>query len=271
MKKSLTLIILCMMSIQSLTAQKEETIIIRSSNLRCNDTVKVYSPSCSGSGTPTLFLLHGWSGCYRNWGDKYDLCSIAEKSGFRIICPDGFYNSWYLNNIDENKMQWRTFFDEELYPQMKEKYGLDPERTFISGLSMGGHGAINIFIDDTTRFRAAGSMSGVLNLHRTNLIENEVSQVLGNYEQNYDMYTSESAIRRIEKIRGCTKPLILCCGYDDSYCICTEEFAARCRELGIPSIEIISPGTHSWKFWGYALGEHLEIYTRILKGENLGY
>jgi len=34
---------------------------------------------------------------------------------------------------------------------------------------MGGHGAINIFLDDISRFRAAGSMSGVLNLEDTRL------------------------------------------------------------------------------------------------------
>ncbi len=141
----------------------QELLVIKSENLKCDDSLLVFIPKnvkiAPGHNTPALFLLHGWSGNYKNWRDKTDIQAVSDKYGFIIITPDGFYNSWYLNNIDPAKMQWRTFFDKELYPQIMSKYKLNPERTFITGLSMGGHGAINIFLDDTTRFKAAGSMS----------------------------------------------------------------------------------------------------------------
>ena len=150
----------------SFKSYSQEVIVINSNNLKCNDTIRVYSPKAisKNKDVPTLFLLHGWSGSYKDWGNKYNLQEIADNYGFRIITPDGFYNSWYLNNFDSTKMQWRKFYDEEFFPLIKDKYSLKPEMTFITGLSMGGHGAINIFMDNPQNYRTAGSMSGVLDL-----------------------------------------------------------------------------------------------------------
>lgn len=250
--------------------KSQELLIIKSANLKCDDSVRVYSPQNTKKDReiPTLFLLHGWSGDYKNWGDKYDLQAISNKTGFRIITPDGFYNSWYLNNTNPNQMQWRTFFDKELFPLIKEKYNLNPNTTFITGLSMGGHGAINLFIDNPNNFRSAGSMSGVLDLQLTNLKNTEIIKVIGD---KTDRIISEGAINRIDKLAELNKPIIITCGYDDVYSKCTEVFSQKCREKKIPHILILSPGTHSWKYWGYALDEHISFFQRLLNNENLGY
>ena len=267
-------------------AHAQQLVVIESPNLHANDSVLVFIPQqfefnysdrycldCLGDPdpVPALFLRHGWSGCYRNWSDYYDLQQIADESGFLIICPDGFYDSWYVNANDPNQMQWRDFFDQELYPQLKEKYFLDPEKTFITGLSMGGHGAINLFLDDPARFRAAGSMSGVLDLAyehgRLGL-----SELLGPYDDPANKrHAEESAVNRIERAKDAGKLMLITCGYSDSLYGASQSFCARCKELGVPYIEVYSPGTHSWKYWGYALKLHLWYFSRILNEENLGY
>ncbi|MEF9932099.1 MAG: alpha/beta hydrolase family protein [Bacteroidales bacterium] len=253
-----------------LTLQAQELIIVKSANLKCDDSIRVYSPQDINKSNqiPTLFLLHGWSGDYKNWGDKYDLQAISNKTGFRIITPDGFYNSWYINNTNPNKMQWRTFFNTELLPLIKEKYKLNPNTTFITGLSMGGHGAINLFIDNPNSFRSAGSMSGVLDLQLTSLKDTEIVKVIGDRTERID---SESAINRINQLINLNKPIIVTCGYDDVYSKCTEAFSAKCREKGIQHIIILSPGKHSWQYWGFALDEHISFFKRLINNDNLGY
>ena len=109
-----------------LPAIAQQRIIIPSPNLHADDTVLVFIPEqyqdnyaaeycveCCGDPdpVPALFLLHGWSGCYRDWSNKSDLQAVADQSGFIIICPDGFYDSWYVNAEDPQMMQWRDFFD----------------------------------------------------------------------------------------------------------------------------------------------------------------
>jgi S-formylglutathione hydrolase FrmB len=267
------------------TAQAQQLVVISSPNLHTDDSVLVFIPAiyqsqyepeycveCCGEPAPlpALFLLHGWSGCYRDWSNKTNLQDVADESGFIIICPDGFYDSWYVNATDPMQMQWRDFFDQELYPQIMKKYYLSPEKTFITGLSMGGHGAINLFLDDINRFRGAGSMSGVLDLNaekgRLGLNER-----LGTYGPENKRHDEESAIYRIERAQGTKKLMLISCGYSDTLYPCTSAFCDRCRELGVPYIEIDSPGVHSWKYWDYALRLHLWYFSRILYGENLGY
>ena len=255
--------------------RSQELIVIESVNLKCNDSVLVFTPKGyypdKAGETPALYLLHGWSGNYRNWGDKTDIQAMSDKYGFIIITPDGFYNSWYLNNVDKDKMQWRTFFDEELYPLIKLKFNLNPEKTFITGLSMGGHGAINIYMDDTTRFKAAGSMSGVLNLHDTRLKETQMAEVLGPYAKENGQYDLHSAVNRLESIKGGKDILLISCGAQDGLAQSSRDFSKRCDELKIPYMLMISPGVHSWPYWIYMLDQHLFIFDRIDKGKGLGY
>lgn len=257
-------------------ANSQELMVFESSELKCNDSTLVFTPEEHTENelaqVPTLFLLHGWSGCYKDWGNKYDLQEISNRTGFRIICPDGFYNSWYLNNSDTTKMQWRNFFDKEFFPAIKAKFNLDPERTFITGLSMGGHGAVNLFLDHPENFRSCGSMSGVLDLQLTSLRDTELKKVVGEAVSRID---EESAVTRAramkEKLKEMNKPIIVTCGYNDVYVQCSDVFSKMCREENIPHILILSPGTHSWKYWGFALEQHIFLFKKILAGENLGY
>lgn len=275
-----TLFFLCVF-----TAGAQQLVVISSPHLHADDSVLVFIPQqfeanyaeeycveCCGDPdpVPALFLLHGWSGCYRNWADKSDLQRVADESGFIIICPDGFYDSWYVNAKDPNDMQWRDFFDKELYPQIKEKYFLSPEKTFITGLSMGGHGAINLFLDDVSRFRAAGSMSGVLDLNAEHG-RLGLERLLGPYAPENPRHNAESAIHRIERAKDAGKLLLISCGYSDTLYPCNRAFCERCKELGVPYIEVYSPGVHSWTYWDYALRLHLWYFSRIVNGENLGY
>lgn len=281
--KKILLTLLCV--VLALTVHAQDLLVFESENLHQNDSVLVFVPQrfaanyaeeycveCCGDPepVPALFLLHGWSGWYSNWAEKCDLQAVADSSGFIIICPDGFYASWYVNADDPDKMQWRTFFDQELYPRIKEKYWLDPEKTFITGLSMGGHGAINVFLDDVTRFRAAGSMSGVLDLSYENG-RLGLAELLGPFGPENKRHEEESAINRIERAKNAGKLMLITCGYSDGLAESSRAFCRRCKELDIPYIEIYSPGTHSWAYWDYALRLHLWYFSRIVNGENLGY
>lgn len=264
-----------------LSASGQTQYIIKSDNLKANDTVLVFTPkgwkASQKESAPALFLLHGWSGCWRDWSKKTDIQSLCDKYGFIIITPDGFYNSWYLNNIDSSKMQWKTFFHTELYPMMVKKYNLIPEKTFISGLSMGGHGAISVFLDDIAKFRAAGSMSGVLRLSDSKRRDYQLSQVIGPYSEGVSNFDVNSAIFRLDSaalvkpFKDGDKILLATCGAQDFYANNARDFSARCDSLGIPNILIMSPGTHSWKYWIFAVDQHLFIYSRMVKKEGLGY
>ena len=254
-------------------AQAQEMIVFESEYLHCNDTVLVFSPGLKGleRNIPTLFLLHGYSGCYSDWSRHTDLQAVSDKSGFRIICPDGFYKGWYLNNANPQEMQWRSFFWEECWPTLDFRYGLAPEKTFVDGLSMGGHGAMNIFLDHPEKFRGGGSMSGVLALHHTGGSKDIIPQILG-VESIYDpVCAAQSAINRLPRIReicgeegAAGKIIIISCGTEDSFMKASKEFEQRCTELGLRHVAFYSPGRHNWPYWVWLLPYHLQLFADYL-------
>jgi S-formylglutathione hydrolase FrmB len=268
-----TITLVTILLTQSYAILAQEQMVLSSPFLQTNDTVLVFTPKGyqPHKSFPTLYLLHGWSGDYSNWGARVPLQEVANKFGFVIVCPDGFYNSWYVNSSDPQGMQWRQFFDKELYPTIEARYRTTPDSTFITGLSMGGHGALNIFIDNPSRFRSAGSMSGVMDLRRTSLSNTEVAKVLGPFTTENPRFYVESAIHRVEKLQGSQKLLVISCGYEDVYSVHSEELAQKCRRLNIPHAFLLTPGNHTWKYWEFALDMHITLFNRIIKGENLGY
>lgn len=246
--------------------------VIESLNLHCNDTVAVYSPAASQSvrNLPTLFLLHGYSGCWRDWSEHMDLQALCDKTGWRIICPDGFYRSWYLDNANPAEMQWRTFFWEECWPLLDGKYGLAPSSTFITGLSMGGHGAMNIFLDHPERFRGAGSMSGVLDLRYSSGSKDSIAAILG--RKSIEKCDDQSAVWRLEKYASLGKSaiedklIVVTCGVQDqTFCPASRLFESRLESLGIRYVSMYSQGRHNWEYWPYILPYHIGWFSELLK------
>ncbi|MCQ2177327.1 MAG: prolyl oligopeptidase family serine peptidase [Bacteroidales bacterium] len=265
MKRISTLFALLLLS-AALCAQ--DLHVFESENLHCNDSVLVFSPSKAAKvrNLPTVMVLHGYGGDYRNWSRRMDLQSFADRTGFRIICPDGFIGSWYIDDADKSKMQWMTFFEKELYPGMDKEYGLDPQKTFITGLSMGGHGAMTIFLSHQEWFRAGGSMSGVLDIRN----REKIAAQLGTSVEGHVLY-DHSAVSMVDNIKGTGKFCIVTCGTEDSLVRQARAFEEVCHEAGVPCISMYSPGKHNWKYWPYALEYHVGWFSRILNGESLGF
>lgn len=261
-------------------SKAQTTIVVESEWLHCNDTVLVYSPACKDKAKelPTVFLLHGWSGCYRDWSEHMDIQALADETGFRIICPDGFYDSWYVNNADPAKMQWRSFFWEEFWPLMQKRYSLLPDRTFITGLSMGGHGAMNIFLDHPERFRGAGSMSGVLDLKYSGGSKTTIPPIMGATDIEDPKCRRECAVERLGRMyEMCDnkelkqKLIVVTCGQQDTkFFLAAQEFVHKCMELNLRHIAQFSPAKHRWPYWTWAVKQHVAWFGQEYRGEGIG-
>ncbi|MBQ0078040.1 MAG: prolyl oligopeptidase family serine peptidase [Bacteroidales bacterium] len=277
-----------------------EMLVVPSQWLGCNDTVYVFSPSGreTEKALPSLLLLHGWSGCSRDWAEHTDIQALAGKTGWRIICPDGFFDSWYIDKAGQlpedglestspapgslstgaNGMQWRKFFWQDLWPLLDEKYSLQPDRTFITGLSMGGHGAMNIFLDHPERFRGAGSMSGVLDLKYSGGSADRIPQMLGAENINEAVCREQCAVERLGRVGeicgkagSAEKILVITCGYEDvRFAQAAREFDARCTELGLNHILMLSRAKHRWGYWTWVLPYHMDWFAQTLAGGSLG-
>jgi len=262
------------MTLAGIQSRAQETLIFPSENLHCDDSVLVYTPGkafANQKNMPTVFLLHGADGCYRDWSNHMDLQALSDETGFRIICPDGFAASWYVNNVDPEKYQWKNFFWDELWPFCQKRYALDASNTFITGLSMGGHGAMTLYFDHPEYFRGAGSMSGVLDLSCSSQAKTTLPLIFGAKTIQDEECVKEYGTTRLSDYvntypeMAAQKMLVITCGAQDkSFIPAADSFTQKCRDLGVRHISMISPGKHSWTYWVWAVRYHLNWFKEEL-------
>jgi S-formylglutathione hydrolase FrmB len=214
---------------------------------------------------PLVYLLNGWSGTYHQWNDITDCQAYADRYGFIIVCPDGLYDSWYINSPAVGNSQYADFFFLDLMPFIAEIYRIDPDHVFISGFSMGGHGALYLFAQKPDLFRSAGSLSGALDLAAC-WNEYGINKLLGIKGKRTGNRVLErySVTGQIDQIAASGKPILITCGSSDQFYTVNQDFRKTCEDRHIPLTCITSPGGHDYAYWKSAIGYHFDFFKRIL-------
>ncbi len=248
-------------------AVAQDELVIQTTNVPADGTVWVFTPSDyqeSQKYFPTVYLLHGYSGTYRQWSDIANLQLLADRFGFIIITPDGFYDSWYLNSPDVEESQYEDFFFRDFLPYINARYRINEEQIFITGLSMGGHGALYLFSQKPDLFRSAGSMSGVVNLVGAGN-KYGLSKHLGNLEADSNTWQKHSVSGNLETIVPADKKILLSCGWDDPFFDMNKKLAQKADSLAIDATFISHPGGHNYEYWNKALPYHLFFFKQQLE------
>lgn len=268
MKKILLIFVFIAVMVLDLSAQNQH--VITSKHISIADTSWVFIPAGyalnPAKNYPLVFLLHGWSGSYHQWNDIMNCQEYADKYGFIIVCPDGLYDSWYINSPALKGSRWTDFFFMDLFPFVTNTYRIDKNNVFITGLSMGGHGALYLFEQNPGLFRSAGSLSGVLNL--TNSRSNyRISEILGLKKDDSDeeILKAYSVVGNIDKILGSQKAIIFSCGTADPFYGVNNEFRAKCDEKMIKATYISNPGAHDYSYWKSNIGAHFDFFLNQVK------
>lgn len=239
----------------------QEQVVYQSKNLPLPDTVWVFKPKdyASLKKVPTVFLLHGFGGNYKQWHNIMDAQKYADDYGFLIVCPDGLLSSWYLNSPVKQNWQFETFFFEELFPDIKKRFKVDEQKIFITGLSMGGHGALHLFIQKPELFAAAGSTSGGVRL-LDGFGKFGLMDLLGNPPQSDDKWMKYSVYNTIEKLKGNATPFIFDCGSSDFFYNSNNMLKIKCDELKLNATYISQPGTHNRAYWKKSIRQQFDFF-----------
>ena len=212
---------------------------------------------------PLLFMLHGHAADYKQWSEIVDLQKYANKYNFIIVCPDGNYDSWYVDSPIDSAIRFESYFFNKLVPEIFKSYNIDKRNIFITGLSMGGHGAINLFFNHPDFFKSAGSTSGILDLlpFPTNW---EIKNVLGEQEKHRDNWIKHSAIYNLDKIKDLDKKFIVDCGTEDFAYDVNRRFRDSCEVKGIKIKFIQTAGDHSYDYWAKSIINHFEFFKEMI-------
>jgi S-formylglutathione hydrolase FrmB len=122
----------------------------------------VVIPAQRGAGRrPLLVFLHGRSGDNNSELDDAFFSALASVGAEAplVAFPDGGDHSYWHDRADGN---WGRYVTREVIPELVRRFGADPHKVAIGGISMGGFGAYDIARLNPGRFCAVGGHSPAL-------------------------------------------------------------------------------------------------------------
>lgn len=269
MKNRVFLIVYAFIFFCRLTGAVQDTVSIHSNSMGKDLPCLIVLPDeyfVNAKRFPVVYLLHGYGGNYLNWSEHTNLGNYADSYNIIITCPEGGYNSWYLNSPMESESQFKTHVGQEVIQYIDTNYRTLPQQNSraITGLSMGGHGALYLALEFPDVFGAAGSMSGVVDLKVTSK-QYELGEKIGSIEKfpkRWDYYSINP--NAIKFKTGNTK-IIIDCGVDDVLIECNRVLHEKLLELDIPHEYFEKAGGHSWEYWVSSLDYHLLYFNKVFK------
>ena len=270
-KCSLLLISLAFVFVTNTNAANSDTVETYSASM--NKTIKavVITPDnyASVNQFPVVYLLHGHSGKYSDWVIKgKGVEKAADEYQIIIVCPDGGFGSWYWDSPVDNKFKYETYVSNELVKWIDSKYKTikDKKGRAITGLSMGGHGALYLAFRHQDVFGAAGTMSGGVDIRP--FPENwDMAARLGKFSEQPENWEKNTVINLLYLLTAKSLALIIDCGTEDFFFKVNENLHQQLIMRNIPHDYITRPGAHNWTYWNNAIKYQLLFMSNYFKNQ----
>ncbi len=218
---------------------------------------------------PVVYLLHGFTDEEWAWVQFGEVHLAADRGiatreipPMIIVMPDGGV-SWYMNDY-QGKERWEDMFVEEFVPHVDNTYRTRTKKEFrgISGLSMGGQGALLIAMHHPEMFAAVAAFSsGVFSAEELTAMEdkayrNVFGKLFGPDLQGQERLTEHWARNSplelartlpeedLKKVRW-----YLDCGDDDFLYKGNAALHVALRDRKIPHEYRVRDGQHNWEYW----------------------
>ncbi len=210
---------------------------------------------------PVVYLLHGAGGGYKSWVQLAPaIKEYANRYQQIIVCPDGSKTSWYFDSPKDPSSQYETYIIKELLTAVDKKYKTIKSKKgrAITGLSMGGHGALYLSLKHTDLFGAAGSMSGGVDIRPFSGWD--IPKRLGTYAENKEIWEKNTVINMLHLLRNDDLKIIIDCGTSDFFLEVNEKLHEKMRYLNIPHDFTLRPGAHNGAYWINSIKYHLLFF-----------
>lgn len=261
-------LVLLLWSSQSVAYQLQD-VVIPGEIINQAAKARVVLPDSYAEGDihyKTIYLLHGWSGDYSNWTEKTAVAELADQYNVILVMPDGGYDKWYIDSPLHTDWQYQRYIGQDVVQYIDQHFRTEKQRTgrAITGLSMGGFGALNIAVNYPETFAAAGSMSGGVD-PRAFSEKWGLDDTFGSSERSADFRAQKAIINNIAVFDRHNISLILHCGRDDIFLQVNQQLSQALLQQNISHRYIESAGKHDWFYWQQAVTEQLPFLVSSLQ------
>ena len=249
----------------------------------------VYLPASYDTGAtktvpehyPVLYFLHGLGDNEKTlfnsggWTLLDDLRQEHKLGDFLIVAPEG-RRSFYINSAD-GSVRYSDFFLQEFIPLIEKKYRIAKGRSnrAISGISMGGYGALRFAFSHPEMFSAVSAQSAALITESPQDLDTAarsgaplgkmLADVFGNPIDSFHWKNNDPFVLA-QKNAAALKRLAIYfnCGQDDNYGF--EKGAAALHEElqkeGVKHEYHLYPGDHSLTYFLVHFTEVMQFHSR---------
>ncbi|MBE2286172.1 MAG: esterase family protein [Prosthecobacter sp.] len=242
-------------------------VTVKSAALRRRADVSFYVPEgAKAESLPLVILLHGIYGSHWAWlykGGAHQVLDrlIAEENlpPMMLAMPsDGLWGdgSGYAQHRSADYAAWIVEEVPEAAAEVDSRCRTSPR--FISGLSMGGYGALRLGLLNPKRFTAISAHSSITH----------VAQMQGYVEESlveFDLTdTNPLAVIDCAKLNARLPHLRFDCGSDDELVEPNRTLHRELTEAGIPHVYEEFSGGHTWDYWHEHLADSLRFFKASL-------
>jgi len=220
----------------------------------------------SSQNVPLVILLHGVYGSHWAWAFKGGahrtaarLIRAGEIPPIVLAMPsDGLWGdgSGYLRHPAQDFEHW--IVQEVPLAASKAATGVTADSpTFISGLSMGGFGALRLAAKYPGRFKGAGGHSSMT------LFEQHSQFVVEPLTAYACPPEDRSVFETMARHRSSLPPIRFDCGTEDPLLSANRELHAQMQATGIAHQYLEFPGGHEWPYWHKHLADMLRFFGQL--------
>ena len=241
-------------------------ITVHSKNLKGRGDLCVFVPPVMHPGIPVVVLLHGVYGSAWSWAlnggvhhSALQMINSGDIPSMMIVMPsDGLWGdgSAYLPHSGYDFEKWIA---EDIPAVMQEVFEEvnDTSVFFISGLSMGGFGALRIGSKYHNRFKAVSAHSSLTGLGQMKLFTKESLEIYAQADE-----TDEDVFATMLRYQEQLPPTRFDCGNADELVAYNRKLHEQLLEAGIHHEYAEFPGGHQWTYWGEHVKESLLFFAK---------
>lgn len=270
---------------QETAASRVEYHTFFSKVLNKEKTYGIYLPpgyDASKQRYPILYFLHGLFNTERQWEEKGgkvvldQLITDGKIPPLVVAIPDGD-NSFYVDSVDSTA-RYEAYMVEEFIPMVESTYRVkaDKEHRGITGLSMGGFGALTLAMRHPSLFVTATAHSAVLipvpfDQLPQRLRDSYASQLFAaafGSPVNEGYWRERHPIDLVATAKNLkTVAWYFDCGTEDRYGFNkgAERFDAVLTAAGVPHEFHLYPGNHGWEYALTHFPESLAFFVSHLR------
>ncbi|TIB78836.1 hypothetical protein E3Q23_00649 [Wallemia mellicola] len=251
--------------------------------------INVYLPP-NAKNAPVLYYLSGLTCTEDNAAQKGAFFEEAAKQGIALVFPDtsprgagapgeddsydfgtgaGFYVDATTPEFSKHYNMY-TYITKELPGKLKlSGLPLDVDNASISGHSMGGHGAITIYLREFGKYKSASGFSAILNPTACPWGE----KAFNGYFGSLDAGKEHDATHLIKQAQGKDPKILLVQGSGDNFYkqgqLLPENFVSAAKEAGINVDYRLEDGyDHSYYFISTFAPEHVRFHAKGITFNN---